>query len=115
MREQRPKCAMEEALFPFLSESTLVPEGSDEPGSGISPVSVGSSGGDVEGGRGLRDGQAGEVAELHHLGRPQFDGREPVERFIEGEETFGSVGVRWVFGVKVMANEVSAVRWPVLA
>ncbi len=40
----------------------------------------------VKDGRGLRDGQAGEVAELDHFRR--LDGREPVEGFVEGEEAW---------------------------
>ena len=55
----------------------------DEPGPCVSPVGVGRSGRDAEGGRGLRDGQAGEVAELDHFRDPGLDGREPVEGVIE--------------------------------
>ena len=64
-------------------------EGGDEPGPCVSPVVVGGSGRDAEGGRGLRDGQAGEVAELDHFRGPGLDGREPVEGLVEGEQAWG--------------------------
>ncbi len=89
MRERRSNHATKSAVFFRRPRSTLVAEGGDEPGPCVSPVGVGRSGRDAEGGRGLRDGQAGEVAELDHFRDPGLDGREPVERLVEGQQTWG--------------------------
>ena len=66
--------------------SVLLVEGGDEPGPGVSPVVVGRSRRDAEDGRGLLDGQAGEVAELDHFRGAWLNGRESVEGLIKGEE-----------------------------
>src|SRR5689334_7392856 len=69
--------------------SAIVAESVEEPGPCVGPILVGGSWRDAEDGRGLRDGQAGKVAELDHFRSPGLDGREPVESLVEGEEIWG--------------------------
>src|ERR1051326_1719822 len=76
MREPTSNRAMVPGV---LYWSITVRDGGDEPGPCISPIGVGGAGRYVEGGSSFRNGQAGEIAEFHHLGRPRFQRRQAVE------------------------------------
>src|SRR5262245_17604524 len=115
MRERRPNHAVKSADSLRRPRSALVAEGGDQPGPCVSPVGVGGSRRDAQGGRGRRDGQAGEVTELDHFRGPGLDGREPVEGLVEGEEAWGRTRGRRLIGVEVVAGEVAAAFRPALA
>src|SRR5215831_9854365 len=108
MRERCSNHATKSADFLRRPRSALVAEGGDEPGPCVSPVGVSRSGRDAEGGRGLRDGQAGEVAELDYFRGPGLDGREPVEGLVEGEKAWGRTRGRGLTRVEVVPGEVAA-------
>src|SRR5438270_7460119 len=114
MRERRANHATKWADFFRRPRSALVAEGGDEPGPCVSPVCVGRSGRDAEGGRGLHDGQAGEVAELDHFRGPGLDGREPVEGLVESEEAWRRTRGCDMLGIEVVTGEVAAALGPVL-
>ncbi len=90
------------------SKRSVLLKGGDKPGPCVSPVVVGRSGRDAEDGSGLLDGQAGKVAELDHFRSAWLDGREPVERLIEGEKAWGRIRERDLIRVENPAGEVAA-------
>jgi hypothetical protein len=57
-----------------------------EPGPGVSPFLASEVDGDAEGCRDLLVAQAGELAELDHLGRDRVLTRQPVEGVVEGDQ-----------------------------
>ena len=67
-----------------------------EPGPGVSPFLASEVDGDAEGCRDLLVAQAGELAELDHLGRDRVLTRQPIEGVVEGEASFVRVGCGYI-------------------
>ena len=57
-----------------------------QPGPGVGPVSIGLGAGLAQGRAGLLDGEPGEDAEFHDLGRVRLRRREPQQSIIEVQE-----------------------------
>ena len=57
-----------------------------QPGPGVGPVSIGLGAGQPQGRAGLLDGEPGEDAKLHDLGRVRLRRREPQQGLIEVQE-----------------------------
>ncbi len=77
-------------------EAQLAAEHVPKPGSGVSPLLAGEVDGDSQCSRDLLVPQAGELAELDHLGRDRVFLRQPTEGVVQGQEIFIRVGGRRV-------------------
>ena len=79
-----------------------------EPGPRVSPPGIRGPGGDAEHLRGLLEGQAAELAQLHQLGRLGIGGRKPGQGLVEGQQFVGHFRGGEPLGIKVQQMRVIA-------